>query len=88
MESPANQYVLFGESWLGKGHLVDRLFTRLRFLELHTGFDCQSAASRDRVNTRVPGDFSKNCERLTYVLAVCFLLSGLSMSAYHGLLHQ
>ncbi|MCU0714001.1 MAG: hypothetical protein MUC43_18235, partial [Pirellula sp.] len=30
---------------------------------------------------------AKNCERLTYVLAGFFAVSGVSMSAYHGFVH-
>lgn len=87
MESPANQYVLFGESWLEK--VISSIAYSLVFVFLN----CTLASTADRQqvaiesHTRVPGDFTKNCERLTYVLAVCFLLSGFSMSAYHGLLH-
>ncbi len=87
MESPANQYVLFGESWLEK--VVSSIAYSLVFVFLN----CTLASTANRrqfaieSDTGIPREFTKNCERLTYVLAACFAVSGLSMSAYHGFVH-
>jgi hypothetical protein len=87
MESPANQYVLFGESWMEK--VASSIFYSLVFVFLN----CTLASTANRrgfaieSDTRMPAGLVKNCERLTYVLAAFFAVSGISMSAYHGFVH-
>ena len=75
MESPANQYVLIGESWMEK--VASSIFYSTAN---RRGFAIES-------DTRMPAGLVKNCERLTYVLAAFFAVSGISMSAYHGFVH-
>ena len=93
MESPANQYVLFGESWMEK--VASSIFYSLLFVFLNctlasTANRRRSAMESDitiESGTQMPSGIAKNCERLTYVLATFFALSGVSMSAYHGFVH-
>ncbi|MFN7291063.1 MAG: hypothetical protein ACK5YR_23795 [Pirellula sp.] len=93
MESPANQYVLFGESWMEK--VASSIFYSLVFVFLNCtlastanrrGFAIESEVANES-DTRMPSGLVKNCERLTYVLAAFFSVSGISMSAYHGFVH-
>ncbi|MCU0720951.1 MAG: hypothetical protein MUC83_14670 [Pirellula sp.] len=93
MESPANQYVLFGQSWMEK--VLSSIFYSLVFVFLNCTL--ASTANRRRFaiesgvamesGARMPVSLAKNCERLTYILAAFFAVSGISMSAYHGFVH-
>lgn len=101
MESPANQYVLFGQSWIEK--VLSSIFYSLVFVFVN----CTLAWTSDRFSshrfsshraesrtasptnspTNSPSASVKNCEKLTILLAACFAVCGLSMTVYHRTLH-
>lgn len=87
MESPANQYTLFGQSWIEK--VLSSIFYSLVFVFLN----CTLAWTANQRQFEMETDAwartgsAKNCERLTFVLAACFAISGISMSVYHGIVH-
>ncbi|MFN7878040.1 MAG: hypothetical protein ACK5PB_22155 [Pirellula sp.] len=87
MESPANQYVLLGQSWMEK--VLSSIFYSLVFVFLNCTLAWTTNQRQEAIesNTCPPEGLAKNCERLTYVLAASFTVSGISMSLYHGMVH-
>lgn len=89
MESPANQYVLFGQSWMEK--VLSSIFYSLVFVFLNCTLawtaNHRLLETETESDMRVRSGAAKNCERLTFILAACFAISGISMSAYHRIVH-
>lgn len=87
MESPANQYVLFGQSWMEK--VLSSIFYSLVFVFLNCtlAWTANHRQLETESDTPARSGAAKNCERLTFVLAACFAISGVSMSAYHRIVH-